>query len=212
MKWTDEDGTPFHPLYAGRVHDRLIAEMLGLVKGVICDGRIGDGEAVALTQWLRSHPDAASTFPGSVIAARLESIFADGILEEREREDLEDLLRSLVGETADQSGELDRATRLPIDNPVPSIFFDGRTFCFTGKFVYGSRARCEEEIARRGGRCSPTLTQTVDYLVLGTVASPAWVQTTHGAKIEKAVELKSRGGAIAIIAEEHWVEALQLDA
>jgi hypothetical protein len=64
----DDDGTPIRPLYARRVHDRLIAEMLGLVKGVICDGNVTEGEAVALTQWLRSHPDAAATFPGNIIA------------------------------------------------------------------------------------------------------------------------------------------------
>lgn len=212
MSLVDEDGTPTHRLFAGRVHDRLIAELLGLAKGVICDGEVTDGEAVALKQWLRSHPDAASTFPGSVIAGRLEAIFADGILEAHERDDLADLLRSLTGETEDQRGELDRVTRLPIDVPAPSIFFDGKTFCFTGKFVYGSRARCQAEIAHRGGRCADAVTETTDYLVLGTVASPAWVQGVYGTKIERAVELKAHGRAIAILAEEHWVEALQLDA
>jgi len=212
MTFTDEHGTPPRRSYVARAHDRLIAEMLGLAKGIICDGVVTDGEATSFRQWLQSHPDATVHFPGSVLAERIEHIFADGISEEAERADLAELLRALVGETEDQSGKLDRTTRLPIDEPPPTIIFDGRTFCMTGKFVYGPRARCLDEVTKRGGLCSDAITNRTDYLVLGTVASPAWVQGTHGTKIERAVELQNRGARIRIIAEDHWVETLQLDA
>jgi NAD-dependent DNA ligase len=208
----DENGTPAKRLYAGRVHDRLVAEMLGLVKGMICDGVLTDGEAVALHQWLRSHPDVTVGYPGNLIAERLQAAFADGILEEHERTELLDLMRSLAGETDDQSGLLNRATRLPCDNPPPTVFFDGREFCLTGIFAYGARKACEAEITARGGRCAKSPTQHTHYLVIGLEASAAWVQGDHGTKIEHAVKLKSNGHPISILAEEHWIEALQYES
>jgi NAD-dependent DNA ligase len=208
----DEDGTPFHSLYAGRVHDRLVAEMLGLVKGMICDGVLSDGEAVALAQWIRSHPDVAVHYPGSQLAERIQTVFADGMIDEDERTELEEIMRGLCGEDVEQSGDLNRATRLPCDRPTPSIFFDNKEFCMTGVFAYGTRARCEAEVSARGGRCAKTPTKKTDYLIIGLEASNAWVQGDHGTKIEHAVRLKSKGHGIAIIAEEDWIQALQIDA
>ena len=208
----DEDGTPYHGIYAGRVHDRLIAEVLGLVKGMICDGVLNDGEAVALQQWLSSHPDVTVSFPGNVLAERVQAIFRDGILEEQERAGLADIMCSLAGETADQSGLLNRATRLPCDDPPPTVLFDNKEFCLTGCFAFGSRRACEAEVAARGGRCSGMPTQRTDYLVIGIAASAAWVQGDHGTKIERALRRKTKGAPIAIIAEERWVEAIRIDA
>lgn len=208
----DRDGTPVHRLYAGRVHDRVIAELLGVVKGMICDGVLSDGEAVALKQWLYSHPDAVAHFPGNVLAQRLQAVFADGILDEDERAELADLMRSIAGETEEQTGNLNRATRLPCDMPPPTIFFDGKEFCLTGLFAYGARKACEAEISARGGRCAKAPTRQTDYLIIGIEASAAWVQGDHGTKIEHAVRLKEKGHRIAIVAEEHWVEAVQLES
>ena len=208
----DPDGTPRRALFGPRALDRDITELFGVVKGMICDGVVSDGEAVALAQWLRSHPDVATTFPGNLIATRVQAMFADGILDDDERQDLAQVMRSLCGETADQSGDLDRATRLPINDPLPTVIFDGREFCFTGKFAYGTRARCEAEVHARGGRCASAPTGRTHYVVIGITASPAWIQSAYGTKIRDAVGLRDSGKPIAIIPEEHWVEAIQLDA
>src|SRR5712664_2402495 len=130
MDLTDRDGTPPRRFFGARALDRDITEMLGVVKGVICDGVLTDGEAVAFTQWLRSHPDVASTFPGSLLAERVQAMFADGVIDEDERAELAEIMRALTGETEDQTGDLDRSTRLPIDHPLPTVIFDGREFCF----------------------------------------------------------------------------------
>lgn len=207
----DSDGAPPRRVYAPRTHDRVIAEMLGLVKGVVCDGVVTDGEAVALTQWLANHAEAAVTFPGNVIAQRLHAVFQDGILEEEERQHLLELLRDIVGETEDQSGLLDRAARIPLNQPFPTVFFDGKEFCFTGKFAFGPRTRCEDAVSQRGGRCTASVSKHTDYVVIGLVGSPAWVQSTHGTKIEHAVHLRELGHGVAIISEEHWLESVHAE-
>lgn len=208
----DENGTPHPRLYARRTHDRVIAEMLGVVKGMICDGVLTDGEAVALKQWIHSHPDVVASFPGNVLAERVTAVFRDGILDEDERSELLEVMRSLSGESEDQTGDLNRATRLPCDTPPPTVFFDGREFCLTGVFAYGARAACEAEITARGGRVAKAPTKRTHYLVIGIQASAAWVQGDHGNKIEHAVRLKAKGHPIAIIPEEHWVEAIQFES
>jgi hypothetical protein len=208
----DQHGRPPRAMYGPAALERDVTEMLGVVKGVICDGVLNDAEAVALEQWLRSHPDVAVTFPGNVLAERVQAIFEDGILDETERKELEEILQSLCGETEAQDGLLNRATRLPITQPMPSVFFDNHEFCFTGIFAYGTRADCERAVADRGGRCCKQPTGRTHYVVIGLVASDAWAQPTYGRKVEHAVHLRELGKPIAIISEEHWVEALRADA
>jgi NAD-dependent DNA ligase len=187
--------------------------MLGLVKGVVCDGVVTDGELLALRQWIVSHSEVCDKFPGNVIAARLLAAFADGVIDEEERTELKALLQDAVGETSDQDGFLARATRLPVDRPFPTVLFNNREFCFTGIFAYANRRRCEQEVQKRGGRCVNGPTTRTHYLVIGLDASAAWVGATHGTKIERAIHLKSgRSPGISIISEEHWVEALERNA
>ncbi len=57
--------------------------------------------------------------------------------------------------------------------------------------------------------CDSRITRETDYLVIGTLASEAWVHTTHGRKIEAAVEMKAEGHRIIIVAEEHWATAVR---
>ena len=206
---TDADGTPRRALFSYRAQERVIPELLGVVKGIICDGVLSDADLVALKQWIASHPDACLRWPGSVLAPRLVAAFEDGFIDDEEREDLRHLLQDCVGEADDQAGLLSRSTQLPLDRPFPQIVFANREFCFTGVFAYGIRRRCEEEVIKRGGRRGDAVTSRTQYLVIGIDASQAWVGSTHGRKIEQAMLLRDeRGQGLSIISEEHWVGAL----
>ena len=100
---------------------------------------------------------------------------------------------------------------LPIDKPAPAVEFSGKTFCLTGKFVFGSTIDCEETITEMGGEVVPMPGQETDYLVIGELCSPDWIHTTFGRSIEKGVELKQQGHPITILSEEHWVNSLSQD-
>ena len=95
----DDDGQPPRAFYADRVARRLTAELLGLCKGVICDGSVTDDEAAGLKRWLAGHPDALHEYPGGILAERLLRIFADGCIDSAEREELNELLLDLTGDT-----------------------------------------------------------------------------------------------------------------
>lgn len=186
--------------------------MLGLVKGMVCDGIVSPEEASALRRWIAHHPDVLVGFPGKQIADRLTRIFEDGVVASAEREELKVLLTDIVGETdADQSG-LDHSTRLPLDDPPPTLLFDGWEYVFTGVFACGSRKHLERAVSDRGGATAERVTRRTDALVIGSFSSPAWIESTHGRKIQRAMELRDGGFPIRIVGEEHWANTVSYDA
>ena len=93
-----------------------------------------------------------------------------------------------------------------LDDPAPEVLFEGRSFCFTGVFVFsdGDREQCEAAVRARGGYCYERPNQDLNYLVIGTLAEPAWAHKTYGRKIETTLELKNAGTNCKIISEERW--------
>lgn len=204
----DPDGQPPPRFNAMRREDRNICEMLGLVKGVLADGTVSAAEIDLLHGWARAHPDVIEGWPGRVLYRRLETIAADGVVTDTEREDLAELLRQIVGGQAGILVGASTATELPLDRPPPVIAFQDCGFVFTGKFAFGPRAACEEAVQRLGGWCAPSVTRQTRYLVIGTFGSRDWIQSSHGRKIEKAVGYRDMRGAPFIIGEDHWADAV----
>lgn len=203
------DGQPYPLLNRGSRQRRVIAELLGLAKGVIADGVVSSAEAAFLRDWMRANPDAVDTWPCSVVAQRLHDIYADGVVDEAERNDLADLLLDVTGGALDQVEGANPTSNLPLDDPVPSIEFPGRLFVFTGRFLYGPRKTCEKCVREAGGDTSSSVTLKTNYLIIGDLGSRDWIQSSFGTKIEKAVEYRDgRGAPIAIVHEENWAAAL----
>jgi len=204
----DRDGQPAASVNWHRNLAKSTSALLGLCTGLIADRVLTNDEIALLDTWLADNGDVAASWPGDAIAGRLREILADGIVTEEERADLFDTLSRLVGGTLEEHGAASgMATRFGIDAPA-SIEINGRVFCFTGKFIYGPRARCEKAILERGGRALDNVTRQLDYLVIGTLASRDWAHTSHGRKIEKAHELRANGHAVLVVAEEAWVTQL----
>lgn len=192
---------------AGRVQDRLIDELIGISRGVIADGVVDEKEAIFIGQWIENHREVAEKWPVNVLYARLTEMLKDGILSEDEQEELLETLRDLTGESS-LFQDSNKSTTLPVDKPAPDIEFKGKTFCLTGKFVFGTTLDCEETIAEMGGDVVPMPGKETDYLVIGELCSPDWIHTTFGRSIEKGVELKEQGQSLVILTEEHWVNNL----
>ncbi len=192
---------------AGRVQDRLIDELIGISRGVIADGVVDEKEAIFIGQWIENHREVAEKWPVNVLYARLTEMLKDGILSEDEQEELLETLRDLTGESS-LFQDSNKSTTLPVDKPAPDIEFKGKTFCLTGKFVFGTTVDCEETIAEMGGDVVPMPGKETDYLVIGELCSPDWIHTTFGRSIEKGVELKEQGQSLVILTEEHWVNNL----
>ena len=190
------------------VTDRQIDELIGLCKGVIADGVLNQQEAEFLRDWLKSNRAAAKRWPGDVIYDRIGRALKDGVLDPEEEAELVPLLLDFTGGKNTDPESSSKSTKLPIDEPPPTLRFDGRVFCLTGKFIYGCRSECEIAVLDRGGEVKSSPTQQTDYLVVGDIGSRDWVHSTFGRKIERAVEMRDQGHRIAVISEQHWVSFL----
>jgi len=69
-----------------------VREMIGLAKGLICDGCLTDAETLALRQWLVGNSAVLDTEPVSRLGVRLLRACEDGVLDETERRDLTAIL------------------------------------------------------------------------------------------------------------------------
>ncbi len=191
---------------AASIQDRLIDELIGVSRGVIADGVVDEREAIFMGQWIENHREVADKWPVNVLYARLTEMLKDGILSRGEQGALLETLKEITGgaSSIDQS----HSTTLPLDRPMPSVEFEGATFCLTGRFVFGSQIECEETISEMGGIVDDAPNAETDFLIIGELCSPDWEHTTFGRNIENAVELREQGHPIRIISEEHWVDQL----
>jgi NAD-dependent DNA ligase len=207
---------------AGRVYEVHVAnrqepegfhsamdQLLRLCRAFVQDNYLSADEISELGLWLKQHQQVLDDWPGSVIAERVQQVLADGIVTEEERSDLQILLEKAAGTRPGVAAALTLATRLPIDEPPPDVTFQGRSFCFTGEFIFGSRAKCQQSVLERGGYCHHRVSAATGFLVIGTVASPSWAHELYGRKIEAAVSLKDSGHCLGIVSEEHWTGFVQ---
>lgn len=187
-----------------RALERGVDELIGLCKGIIADGRVEPDEAQFLKSWLENNSEVAKVWPAKVLAERIAIIFADGVVDEEEQTDLAELLTKFTGVMPGFSNAEQLATRLPIDDPAPGVEFPGKKFCLTGKFIFGSRMRCEKVIVAKGGIIRVQPEADSDYLVIGALGSSEWIHSSYGRKIEQVLENRRNGANTLIIAEEHW--------
>lgn len=183
-----------------------LAELVGVIQGIVADGTVSAEEAERLSAWTEANPDVASRWPANLLALRLAKIMADGRVDAGERRSLSALLGPLASPSRWLAASL--ATDLPVDDPPPPVLFESRTFVFAGEMVFGPRRSCEREVTELGGACERTVSRRTDYLVLGGLAALDWTQEGFGAQVDAAVRLRARGAPVAIIAEEHWAQAL----
>lgn len=183
------------------------AALVGIVQGLLADETLNDQEIEFLRKWLNSAETVSLTWPGSVIAAQIEAIVADGVITGQERDQLTNTLHQLVGGRLDDVAEAGYVSELPLDR-VAGIEVTGRMFCFTGDFVFGQRSNCERAIEQRGGSVGG-VTKKLHYLVVGGLGSPEWKHGSFGTKIEKAVQYRQAGAPLLIIHEDVWAASLR---
>lgn len=205
----NSDGQPLNQAFSYRRNfEKTVESLLGLVRGVLADGELSDAEIGVLAAWCNQHPEVVTQWPGSAIACRVRSVLSDGEITSAEKADLTQSLQCIVGGSVQETGmPAGLSIQLPVD-PCDKLLFRGATYCFTGKFLYGTRDACEQTVIDRGARISSDVTINLSYLVIGALASQDWIHTSYGRKIEKAIGYKRQGRAITVLAEERWTALL----
>jgi NAD-dependent DNA ligase len=188
--------------------NRAVEHMVGMVTGIVADRHLHEMEIKLLRTWLDEHSIVTNTWPGFVVARKIEEIMEDGVVTDAERSHLLDVLTELASAdfslTASSSPEV---ASLPI-NDVVTVILKNASVCHSGEFLFGTRAACERVTLKAGGMPVDSITRRTDLLVVGTRVSPNWAHTSFGRKIQKAAELQEAGHPIEIISERRWIESL----
>lgn len=190
-----------------RLLGRSCESLIGIAAGIIADGKVNKQEIQFLSTWLSEHGELAMSWPGEVIFKRVQHVLADGVITEEECLYMQKTLTDLVGGSfADDGGIAVNPVALPVDTDAV-INVSQATFCFTGQFIYGTRAACERAVCERGGSVG-AVSRKLDYLVIGSMSSRDWKNTSFGTKIETAMNLKQSGAGLVIVTESQWAAAL----
>ncbi|MBI5872731.1 MAG: BRCT domain-containing protein [Candidatus Omnitrophica bacterium] len=201
----DANGQPLNRAFnASRLNDRMIDELIGIVKGIEADKLVNQAEAEFLLEWLTHNKKLSNSWPANVLYQRIKTMLKDKILDEKEKVELFDTLRSITGRTPKKGFE-NTATRLPLTEPLPVVTFKDQDYCFTGRFVTGTREQCQSVVINKGGHAHNIPTLDTNYLVIGLIGSTDWIHSAYGRKIERAVEIQKQH-SIKIISEEYWVK------
>jgi len=132
----------FNRANAPRLRVRLVDELVGLAKGIAADGALANSELDYLVRWLVANQAITSDPLVDALYRQIRAMLSDGVFTSEEREDLLGILRDF-GSHPMELGEPMLATAVPFAYPLPTLDFDGRRYCFTGTFTFGTRELCE---------------------------------------------------------------------
>jgi len=95
----------------------------------------------------------------------------------------------------------------PLDFPK-LVALSGSVFCFTGRFLYGSRQKCREAVVSKGGISIEAPTGSTDFLV---VAANGENTSPDSTKVSACMALRSKGYPCFLLAEKSWLAHLNRD-
>ncbi len=183
---------------------KAVQEMQGMAAAMIYDGRVDDNEINLMRDWLNRHIVEAGDWPLSELVAILKKVLADGVVTEQERLDLLNFLAQFA------AGPQQPQVVQGIFDSAAKIIFADQLFLFTGKLAFGTRKKAENAVVARGGSItSASVTNELNYLVVGELGSEAWKFSRFGSKIEKAMQMRKCGSANPfIVQEKRFVQAV----
>jgi len=200
-------------MYSGysraRINDKKVTELIGLLKGIVSDDRIEIKEVDFLVKWIAANQDVKNNPVVGKLFSDIHTCLSSQHENSIQLEKLLQIFKSFTGSEFELGEDVKSSAGFfdQIENEL-SVF--GKRFAFSGTFLFGSRNQCEEAILERGGSVG-NLVKATDYLVIGEYATDSWIQPSFGRKIEKAMEYKSKGSSLMIVAESDWRKSLDRD-
>lgn len=169
-----------------RASTGAMQKLIELCSVIISDGRVSLDEAAILHWWIGSNGD-------------LESKTADDLLEM-----LSSILEDGAVSVAEEAGLLDALGRIvdPSSESVAGCYvIDGKKFCLTGDFDFGTRDAVTRALESAGGIPCKSVVKTCDYVIVGAKGSEAYAYGSYGTKVQKAMEWQAKGQPVKIVSE-----------
>jgi NAD-dependent DNA ligase len=181
--------------------------LVGLAREMMADGTISCAEVHELVSWVAEHPEMINSFPGNVIAQRLERYLADQYIDADEVADLSSLLAELTRNEPPPPATI-LVTLPPFTKPAPRVFFEGQEFVFTGRFYYGTRKACQRAVLERGGSCQDVPSLSTNYVVIGTLPNGNGAESPFAHNLNAVMAMTDGQASIVVVSEDHWAAHL----
>lgn len=202
--------------------DYAMGHLHGILNGMAIDGQITSAEIHGLKRWMKQFDECREMWPFNDVWAVVQSILEDGKVDAEEKE----MFLAFCKEFSDirmegaqikddfyseewlekYGNKILKPTTYICDDDAP-IVFEGKVFCFTGPAKFAKRSVLQGMVEELGGSWKKSYSKKVNYLVMGDYASPAWVYSTYGRKIEEAMDNQRAGMDIRIVQEGVFLDA-----
>jgi NAD-dependent DNA ligase len=163
---------------------RNTSGVVGVLRGLIADGKVSHERMVFLGRWLLTNKEFAEEFPFNELFVKVDNALKARHIGEQDRREI-NLIERITG-TDNSEGFENAPTTYPLTDPPPEIVFAGSEFVLTGTFEFGARKEFETEIVARGGTCGQYVTRRTRCLVIGKLSSRDWTNTSWGNKVRDA--------------------------
>lgn len=181
--------------------------LLGILTGIVADRRIRPTEVSALSDWSEEWTHLKGLWPFDEAVAIVTAIITEKATAEAGYNHLFALAQQfpLAGEQTDMFAPLTIQGVCAVD---PTMVFQGKRFTFTGASQKCERKVMETHVEAKGGTHHPSVTKSVDYLVVCDEGNPCWAFACYGRKVEQAYLLRRSGHPIVIAHEADFWDAL----
>lgn len=203
-----------HNLKSHDYYSSFTADMqrLHAVIGAIgSDGVITEKELRGLTKWLKEHKHLQKCWPYDEVMTLITAVMADKKIDAEEHKALMKLFGEFVSifdnKTIVNPTVKEKSTIASLCTTNPVIKFES-VFCLTGESERYSRTEFKRIIEELGGGIADSVSQGVDYLIVGGKGSKDWAFACYGRKVEAAAQLKKTGHPITIIHESEFHKAV----
>lgn len=195
---------------------RGLQQLEGFIHGVLADNTIDDIEIKRLKDWINCHDFLTGYYPYDEISSLLTSILSDKIITDDERNILKVYFSEFIDSNSSIKIDFDEIENLKNDYTVegicsvcPEIYFENKSFCFTGASTKATRKDFENLILSLDGTFSKSVTKKTDYLIIGDNGNTCWAYSCYGRKVEQAINLRKSGSKIMIIHENDFWDAVE---
>lgn len=164
-----------------KAHNELMRHAMDILE----DGHVSLEEAIGLRWWLDKEVALAGDTTACELLGLLSSVLQDGVVDLCEEQQIIAMLNRIVNPASDEVAD----------------GIDGKRFCLTGDFDFGTKDEVTEHLVRLGGISSKSVTKTCNYVIVGNQGSSAYAHGSYGGKVKKAMEWQSKGVPMRIVSE-----------
>jgi DNA polymerase III subunit epsilon len=196
---TDSSAAQYRPA------EEVAQELADLLKDILQDGRVTQGEARMLHQKLQEYRPLCRVWPVDILYHRLWRIISDDRIDTSELDDLRELLLQIAYPGAEDIFSGTQHTVIPYTRPLPELRFHNRGYLMLGKFAFGTKALCKRALEDRGAVWKGAVSGKVDVIVIGSRTSAEDIVSVLD-KVSKAMDQIRQGAHIVIVTEEYWTK------